>query len=92
MTEAKLKRVERKTFGPGETVILDGHIFINCVFDGCDLVYGGKADTAQVDCRCLRNPNVLLCGVAQRTYEVLNSLGFKIIAPFGEEPQEQPLQ
>jgi hypothetical protein len=92
MKELTLKRIENKTFGPTETVILDGHIFINCVFDGCDLVFYAEADTTQIDCTCARNPNVLLYGAAQRTYKVLNSLGFKIIAPLGEEPKDIPLQ
>jgi len=87
-----MKRIENKTFAPSETVILDGHIFINCVFDGCDMVYHGQDNTAQIECRTGRPCNILIGGSAQRTIDVLQSLGFKVLSPFGEEPQETTIQ
>jgi hypothetical protein len=92
MKATNLKHIENKTFGPNETVILDGHIFVNCVFDGCDMVYNGKYDTAQIECRTGRPFNILIGGSAQRTLNVLKTLGFKVISPFGEEPQEVSVQ
>ena len=87
-----MERIENKTFGPNETVILDGNLFINCIFDGCDMVYNGKYDTAQISCRTERPCNILIGGSAQRTLDVLKSLGFKVLSPFGEEPQETTIQ
>jgi len=92
MAEENLTRIENKTFGPNETVILDGCAFINCVFDGCDMVYDGKYDTSQIECRTGRPCNVLIGGSAQRTLNTLKTLGFKVISPFGDEPEEIPLQ
>jgi hypothetical protein len=92
MTEVKLIRVENKTFGPNETVNLDGCAFINCVFDGCDMFFYGKADTTQISCRTERPCNIFIGGTAQRTLDTLKSLGFKVISPFGEEPQEETIQ
>ena len=91
MMVCAMERIENKTFGPNETVILDGNIFINCVFDGCDLVFSAEADTAQIGCTNGRESNILFCGPAQRTLNTLKTLGFKVISPFGEEPQEVPL-
>ena len=83
-----MKRIENRIFGPDETVILDGYLFIDCVFDGCDMVYNGKYDTAQIECRTERPCNIFIGGVAQRAINTLKTLGFKVISPFGEEPQE----
>jgi len=92
MAEVELICIENKTFGPNETVILDGHIFINCVFDGCDMFFYGEAHTAQIGCRTERPSNISIGGSAQRTLDTLKALGFKVISPFGEEPQETTLQ
>jgi hypothetical protein len=92
MNLAELKQIENKTFGPNETVILDGHLFIDCIFDGCDMVFDGEADTAQIGCRTERPANVIIGGSAQRTLNTLKSLGFRFISPFGDEPQETSLQ
>ncbi len=36
----ELETITNRCFGPGETVELDGKSFINCVFGGCEVVYG----------------------------------------------------
>jgi hypothetical protein len=92
MADIELTRIENKTFGPNETVNLDGCVFINCVFDGCDFVYSGEADTAQIGCTSIREQNILFCGSAQRTLNTLKALGFTVTSPFGDEPKEQSLQ
>jgi hypothetical protein len=92
MAEVELIRVENKTFGPGETVVLDGRIFINCVFEGCDFIYAGEADTAQIGGTPIRNADIYFCGAAQRTINILNALGFNVIDGDGNTPQEQSLQ
>ena len=92
MAESELTRIENKTFGPNDTVILDGCVFIDCVFDGCDLVYSGEKDTAQIGCTSIREPNILFCRSAQRTLNMLKLLGFTVTSPFGDEPKEIPLQ
>jgi hypothetical protein len=92
MPESELIRIEDKTFGPSETVILDGHLFINCIFDGCDMVFNGETDTAQIECRTERPANITIGGSAQRTLNTLKSLGFTVLSPFGEELQEISLQ
>jgi hypothetical protein len=38
----ELEKVENRRFGPGEKVELDGKSFVNCAFDGCEVVYGGQ--------------------------------------------------
>jgi len=88
-----LTRIENKTFGKGETVILDGCLFVDCVFEeGCDLVFSGEGDTAQIRCTPIRNADIYFCGAAQRTINVLNALGFKVIDGDGEPLREQSLQ
>lgn len=37
-----MEKVENRRFGPGEKVELDGKSFVNCAFDGCEVVYGGQ--------------------------------------------------
>ena len=92
MEEMGLRRIENKTFGKGETVVLDGCLFINCVFDGCDFVFSGVGDTAQIGCTPIRNADIYFCGAAQRTINILNALGFKVVDGDGKAPQEQSLQ
>lgn len=89
---ADLKRIENKTFGPNETVTLDGCVFINCIFDGCDFVYGAEADTAQINCTSEREQTITFCGAAQRTLNTLKALGFTVTDPFGKKLREESLQ
>ena len=89
---ADIKRIENMTFGPSETVILDGHVFINCVFDGCEIIFGADKATTYKNCTTARPPRVVLCGAANRTFHMLKFFGFTITPPFGEEPQEQTIQ
>jgi len=37
----ELKKIENRRFGPGDKIELDGKSFLNCTFDGCEVVYGG---------------------------------------------------
>ena len=92
MTEASLKRIENKTFGPNETVVLDGCSFINCVFDGCEIILGANNPVSYESCTTARPPRVMLCGAAQRTFDLLKFFGFTISSAFEDEPKETTLQ
>jgi hypothetical protein len=87
-----MKRIENKTFSPNETVVLDGCAFINCVFDGCEVIFGAENSVTYENCTTDRPPRVMLCGAAQRTLDLLRFFGFTLTSPFGEEPQETSLQ
>jgi hypothetical protein len=91
VAEPELTRIENKTFSPSETVILDGNFFINCVFDGCELVYSGDSFTHE-NTTSGRPCNVMLYGAAQRTVQLLEFCGWKITSPFGEKPRIIPFQ
>jgi hypothetical protein len=34
----ELEKIENRRLGPGEKVELDGKSFINCAFDGCEVI------------------------------------------------------
>lgn len=87
MTDEKpLIVIEGKTFGPTDTVILDGHHFIGCTFNGCELAYSGgdfahEGSTFGAEC------SLMFYGAAHRTRLVLEWCGYTITSPFGEHPK-----
>jgi hypothetical protein len=41
MDSQGLVRIERQTFNDGQTVILDGHLYVDCWFRRCSIQYSG---------------------------------------------------
>ena len=72
-----LERIENKTYS-GETVRLDGHFFENCVFENCLLSYGGEL--CEWNNSRFSNCRIILDGKANYTTQVLQALGFHIVA------------
>ncbi len=74
---ASLERIENQIFRT-EMVRLDGKLFLNCHVEDCLLSFGGGLcewkDTAFSNCR------VVLDGPANYTSQVLQGLGFTIVA------------
>jgi hypothetical protein len=88
--DSELERIEAQTFGPSDTVVLDGKSFILCLFDRCELVYGGGHMTHE-DCT-FSFCRVTFVGPAWRTVELLAEFGFTITSPSGENPKTQFFQ
>jgi len=80
-----LERVEDKTFGVHDTVVLDGKLFVKCVFQGCEVVYGG-GEMAHEGC-LFSNCRVTFVGAAHATVQLMLNFGYKIISPSGENPE-----
>ena len=77
--------IEGKTFGPTDTVVLDGHHFIRCTFNGCEIAFSG-GDFTHEACtfgKC----DLVFYGAAHRTRLVLEWCGYTITSPFGENPE-----
>jgi hypothetical protein len=75
----ELEKVENRRFGPGERIELNGKSFINCAFDGCEVVYGGEG-TFWEDATW-RNCRFTLVGSASYTVQVLKAIGCVISSP-----------
>jgi len=77
-----LDPVENRKFGPGERVHLDGKSFINCEFNGCQVIYGGGEVFWQgvtwADCE------FSFVGPANFTIQVLQAVGCVITPPPGQ--------
>ena len=72
-----LERIENKTYR-AETVRLDGHFFENCVFENCLLSYGGEL--CEWNNSRFSNCRIILDGKANHTIQVLQALGFRVVA------------
>ncbi len=67
--------IEKRTFNY-ETVVVDGHMFVNCVFVGCTFHYSG-GEFAFCECsheRCL----YFFYGPAKRTRELIETHGLAL--------------
>ena len=84
--ESALVRIEKQTFGPNDTVVLDGKHLVACLFDGCEVAYSG-GDFAHEASRFGRPCSLVFYGAAHRTRLVLEWAGFTITSPFGEQPK-----
>jgi hypothetical protein len=78
----ELEKVENQRFGPGEKVELDGKSFVNCAFDGCEVVYGGQATFW--DRVTWHNCQFTLVKSANYTVQVLQAIGCVINPPPGQ--------
>jgi hypothetical protein len=78
-----LQKIEDRRFVRGETVELDGSVFVNCVFDGCEIVYAGGEtswrDVTWLDCK------LTFVGSANATIQVLKAVGCVLSEPGGHE-------
>jgi hypothetical protein len=63
----------------GETVRLDGKLFLRCSFNDCLLTYGG--DRCEWETTSFNNCRVVLDGTANNTVQVLKGLGFTLTPP-----------
>lgn len=67
-------------FFQGETIVLDGHHFDNCDFDGCTIVFNGESLFGLTDCR-FYEPNFVFDKYALNSLQALsifyNEMGMK---------------
>jgi hypothetical protein len=89
--ETKLILIENKKFGPNDTVVLDGHHYVGCVFDGCEVAYSGGEFSHDGTTQGIPS-DLVFYGAANRTVELLKWCGYKIISPSGEQPYTKLLQ
>ncbi|MDC6133689.1 hypothetical protein PPH41_39100 [Burkholderia gladioli] len=61
------------TFGPADTVVLDGNEFDTCTFEGCVVVFGG-GPFAAIKCNW-RGPQFRLVAHAQGTLDFVRAIG-----------------
>jgi hypothetical protein len=67
-----LTEVKEKTYGPDDTVVLDGYKFVGCRFNQCSIEYSG-GETDFVDC-LFDKPDLLMADEAANTVNILNAL------------------
>ena len=79
----ELEKIENRRFGPGERVELDGKSFINCAFDGCEVVYGGEETFW--DGVTWRDCQFTLVKSANYTVQDLQAIGCVISSPPGQK-------
>jgi hypothetical protein len=52
VTEIKIvNTIENKTYQQNETVNLDEHVFVNCVFNGTTVIYSGTTPFNAINCQ-----------------------------------------
>jgi hypothetical protein len=89
---SELERVEWKTFGPRDTVVLDGKSFFHCVFEGCELVYYAS-DMPHIHEGCtFSGCRVTFANSAWWTVQLMMRLGYKITSPSGQNPEAKSVQ
>jgi hypothetical protein len=86
----ELEHVAGKTYGPSDTVVLDGKSFFLCTFDRCEVVYYGGSITHE-ECR-FSGCRVTLGGAAWQTIQLMLQLGWKLTSPSGEDPKVHTVQ
>lgn len=69
-----LTEIRDRRFGPAERVILDGHAFIRCAFDGCVLVHSGGGFDLH-ECHVSRAVSTNLLGPAGTVTMLLDAIG-----------------
>jgi hypothetical protein len=76
-----MERIENKSFGRQDVVILDDKSFLGCSFVGCTIVYNGGL-TEWNNCH-FDTCRLTLGEAANRTKQVLEGLGFSVVPPSG---------
>jgi hypothetical protein len=74
-----MEKVQNRRFSTGETITIDGKSYARCTFDGCEVVYGG-GEVYWENCTWA-NCRITLVEHANRTVQVLEAWGYKIIPP-----------
>lgn len=75
-----METIEDRVFGPDETVLLDGHRFVRCVFNRCGIAFGGAADFA-LDRTCKWIVPLKECILSAQVFRALD--GMRILHAMG---------
>jgi hypothetical protein len=86
----ELEKVMDQTFGPTDTVVLDGKSFFSCFFDRCEIVYYAGEFT-HVNC-AFSGCRVTFGGAAWRTIQTMELLGYTITSSAGQNPEAKFIQ
>jgi hypothetical protein len=86
-----LELVAGQTFGPTDTVTLDGKEFVLCSFDRCEIVYHGGPTHIHAGCP-FSGCTVKFFDAAWNTAKVLMRLGYTITSSAGQHPETEFLQ
>ena len=69
-----MEKIENREFAD-ETIMLDGHHYVDCVFNNCTFVFHG-GDYGFHNIIYNKNCRFAFGGPASRTFELLSMLGF----------------
>lgn len=89
---AELELVTGQTFGPTDTVVLDGKEFVLCSFDRCEIIYYAS-DMPHIHVGCtFSGCRVTFVNSAWWTIQIMMRLGYKITSSAGENPEAKFVQ